>query len=42
MSSAAASAPSDASNDIVLRRGAIALLALFALIYLLPLGVRPL
>jgi 4-amino-4-deoxy-L-arabinose transferase len=42
MSSAAASASSDASNDIVMRRGAIALLALFALIYLLPLGVRPL
>ncbi len=42
MSSAAASASSDASNDIVVRRGAIALLALFALVYLLPLGVRPL
>jgi 4-amino-4-deoxy-L-arabinose transferase len=42
MSSAAASASSDASNDIVTRRGAIALLALFVLIYLLPLGVRPL
>ena len=42
MSSAAASASSDASNDIVIRRGAIALLALFALIYLSPLGVRPL
>ena len=42
MSSAAASASSEASNDIVVRRGAIALLALFALVYLLPLGVRPL
>jgi len=42
MSSAAASASSDASNDSATRRGAIALLALFALVYLLPLGVRPL
>jgi 4-amino-4-deoxy-L-arabinose transferase len=42
MSSAAARASSDASNDVLLRRGAIALLALFALVYLLPLGVRPL
>jgi 4-amino-4-deoxy-L-arabinose transferase len=42
MSTAAASASSDASNDVAMRRGAIALLALFALIYLLPLGVRPL
>jgi len=42
MSSAAASASSAASNDIVVRRGALALLTLFVLIYLLPLGVRPL
>jgi len=42
MSSAAQNASSDASNDIATRWGAIALLALFALIYLLPLGVRPL
>src|ERR1700748_400645 len=42
MSSAAERASSDASHDIVTRRGAVALLALFALIYLLPLGVRPL
>jgi 4-amino-4-deoxy-L-arabinose transferase len=42
MSSAAASASSDASNDSVMRRGVIALLVLFALVYLLPLGVRPL
>ena len=42
MSFAAASASSEASNDIVMRRGVIALLALFALVYLLPLGVRPL
>jgi 4-amino-4-deoxy-L-arabinose transferase len=42
MSSAAPRAPSDASNDMVVRGGAIALLTLFTLIYLLPLGVRPL
>ena len=42
MSSAAASASSDGSNDVVSRRGAIALLLLFALVYLMPLGVRPL
>ena len=42
MSSAAVRASSDASNDVMLRRGAIALLALFALVYLLPLGIRPL
>ena len=42
MSSAAARASSDASNEIVSRGGAIALLVLFALVYLLPLGVRPL
>src|SRR5215813_1182164 len=41
MSSAAASAPPDA-NDIVSHRGTIALLVLFSLVYLLPLGVRPL
>jgi 4-amino-4-deoxy-L-arabinose transferase len=42
MSSAAERASSDASNDFLVRRGVIALLALFALVYLLPLGVRPL
>ena len=42
MSSAAARASSDASNEIVSHGGAIALLVLFALVYLLPLGVRPL
>ena len=39
---AAARASSDASNDIRLARWLIALLVLFALVYLLPLGVRPL
>jgi 4-amino-4-deoxy-L-arabinose transferase len=42
MSSAAARASPDESNEFLLRRGAIVLLALFTLVYLLPLGIRPL
>jgi 4-amino-4-deoxy-L-arabinose transferase len=42
MSSGAARVSSEESNDFVVRRGAIALFALFALVYLLPLGIRPL
>src|SRR5262249_48844072 len=42
MSSATARAVPEASHDTVARRGAVVLLVLFVLVYLLPLGVRPL